>query len=283
MARRRTNEPVIESRVFSDIQAIDRGIKKLKRRIEEVQSLNPQQIQFNDQRINNVESNIKETIRDIFGQNSPEFHDHQYHDIWDDGHVIGMSEMECQHNFAAGISQTITMLEGLIQRLEERKLDLPSQVRPVPALGESIFIVHGHNNEQKESLARFIQHLDLQPIILHEKPNAGKTLIEKFEANADVGFAVVILTKDDMGGSKDVSSVDHKPRARQNVIFELGYFVGRLGRSRVCAIYEDDVELPSDIVGVAYVPWDASGGWKVQLIRELKAVGYTIDANKAFE
>ena len=101
--------------------------------------------------------------------------------------------------------------------------------------------------------------------------------MEKIETYGDVGFAVVVLAPDDVGRAKE--SPDLHDRARQNVILELGYFVGRLGRSRVCALHKGTVELPSDILGVVYVPYSDDGGWRVQLARELRAAGFTFDAD----
>jgi predicted nucleotide-binding protein len=143
---------------------------------------------------------------------------------------------------------------------------------------EKIFLVHGHDDAMKHSVARFIKDVCLVPIILSEQPNKGAaTIIEKFERNSDVGFAVVLLSGDDVGG-KTASNL--KERARQNVIMELGYFMGRLNRSRVCALKKDEVEIPSDILGVTWVPFDVNEGWKMALARELKAAGYTIDLNR---
>ena len=116
------------------------------------------------------------------------------------------------------------------------------------------------------------------PIILHEQPNQGRTVIEKFEAHSDVSFAVVLLTPDDMGAV--VSSTRLAPRARQNVILELGYFIGKLGRSRVCALYVEGVEIPSDIHGVLYVPYDDSQGWRLKLASEIRSVGIAVDLNR---
>jgi hypothetical protein len=101
------------------------------------------------------------------------------------------------------------------------------------AINRKVFIVHGHDGGTKESVARFIQTIGLQPIILHEQPNSGRTIIEKFEVAADVGFAVVLLTADDVGASAKKPN-ESRPRARQNVIMELGYFMGKLSRRRVC-------------------------------------------------
>jgi predicted nucleotide-binding protein len=131
-----------------------------------------------------------------------------------------------------------------------------------------IFVVHGHDNEAKESVARFLEKLGLEPIILHEQPSSGRTIIEKFETySGDIAFAVVLLTPDDL--CVDGSSPDNpRPRARQNVIMELGYFLGRLGRVRVCALYKGDVELPSDYQGVLYIDMDLAGAWKAKLAQE---------------
>lgn len=116
----------------------------------------------------------------------------------------------------------------------------------------------------KEAVARLLARLDLNPIILHEQPNKGRTVIETFEAYSDVGFAVPLLTPDDIGATKTTPE-KLLSRARQNVILELGYFIGRLSRTRVCALYVEGVELPSDIHGVLYVPLDAGGVWRWKL------------------
>jgi len=139
-------------------------------------------------------------------------------------------------------------------------------------LGNDVFIVHGHDVEAKESVARFIKTLDLKPIILHEMANRGRTIIEKFEDYSNVGFAVVLLTPDDLGTTKDKRS-ELKARARQNVIFELGYFIGKLDRKRVCVLHKENVEIPSDYKGILYVEMDQSGGWKQKLAIEMKEVG----------
>lgn len=134
-------------------------------------------------------------------------------------------------------------------------------------------MVHGHDHGTKESVARFLEQLGLDVIILHEQPNSGKTVIEKFESFSDVGFAVILLTADD-----DVSSGNK--RARQNVILELGYFIGSLGRCRVCALKKGELEVPSDILGVLWTDLDDKGSWRLSLGQELQAAGYKVDWNK---
>lgn len=156
-------------------------------------------------------------------------------------------------------------------------------VEEIKILNNNIFIVHGHNETMKLSVARMIEKLGLSPVILHEKANQGQTVIEKFLTNSNVGFAIVILSADDIGYSKKQGESSAKKRARQNVIFELGYFTAKLGRKKVIALIEgsNDFELPSDIHGVIYIPYDGeSGKWKFDIAKELIDSGYSINANK---
>lgn len=141
-----------------------------------------------------------------------------------------------------------------------------------------VFIVHGHNNEAKQETARFIEKLGLKAIILHEQINQGKTIIEKIEENTNVGYAIILYTPCDLGKAKDDAEL--KKRARQNVVFEHGYLIGKLGRERVSALVKGDIEKPNDISGIVYINMDNGGGWKVSLAREMKSVGYDIDMNK---
>lgn len=148
-------------------------------------------------------------------------------------------------------------------------------------LKKDIFVVHGHNEGVREGVARYLEKLGLNPIILHEQPNNGRTIIEKFEDHSNVSFALVLLTADDLGRRKSDAESENKFRARQNVIFELGFFIGKLGRKKVCAIYESGVELPSDYQGLLYLNYDASGSWKLLLAKELKSGGIPVDLNRA--
>lgn len=145
---------------------------------------------------------------------------------------------------------------------------------------QQVFIVHGRDTSAKLEVVRFLEKLSINAQILHEQPSGSRTVIEKLEHyGAMATFAVVLLTGDDMGSLKNTG--DLRPRARQNVILELGYFLGSLTRQNVCALYEEGVELPSDYEGVVFVPLDTNGAWKMLLARELKAVGFAVDMNKA--
>lgn len=144
--------------------------------------------------------------------------------------------------------------------------------------GREVFIVHGQRESLKLSVARFCQQgTAREAVILHEQPSSGQTVIEKFERHAsDAGFAVVLLTADDTGGA---SGGEHRPRGRQNVIFEAGFFIGALGRSRVAILYESGVELPSDLSGVIWIAADEAGAWKYLLAKEMRAAGIDVDMN----
>jgi predicted nucleotide-binding protein len=142
-------------------------------------------------------------------------------------------------------------------------------------LSNSVFIVHGHDEAAKETTARFISKLGLDPIILHEQPSEGKTIIEKIENNAEqISFAVVLLTPDDQCDSKGNKTL--KGRPRQNVIYELGFFNAKLTRSHVCVLKKGNIEMLSDYLGVVYVEMDSAGAWKTQLVREIKAAGLSV-------
>jgi predicted nucleotide-binding protein len=141
-----------------------------------------------------------------------------------------------------------------------------------------VFLVHGHDITTRETAARLLTEQGLEVVVLSEQASKGRTIIEKIEHNADAAFAVVLLTADDFGRAKGDKEL--KLRARQNVVFELGYFIGVLGRHRVCCLYADGVEVPSDYHGVVYVPLDPGGAWKFALLQELREADVPVDLNR---
>ncbi|MGX5027866.1 TIR domain-containing protein [Enterobacter asburiae] len=142
-----------------------------------------------------------------------------------------------------------------------------------------VFIVHGHDDAAKTKTARFVEQLDYKAIILHEQASSGRTIIEKIEQYTDVGFAVVLYTPDDIGNSKG-NADNLQLRARQNVVFEHGFLIGKLGRDRVVALVDGAIELPNDISGVVYIKMDEANAWHLQLAKEMKQAGFDIDMNK---
>jgi len=185
-----------------------------------------------------------------------------------------------------GLDYKIKALESIQERLDlipetETSLSLKkgSEINQAKTQCRKVFVVHGHDEEAKQSVARLLEKLDLEAIILHERPNQGRTIIEKFEAYDEVGFAIVLFTPDDVGASKE-DQKNLRPRARQNVVFELGYFIGKMGRSQVCVLHREPVEILSDYQGVLYIPMDEGGAWKMKLGQEFNHAGIKIDLNK---
>ena len=187
-----------------------------------------------------------------------------------------------QQAYARGLESAAAILESMIDEIEEYSEEETSSSPRTKATERvttnEVFVVHGRDDGAKEAAARFLGQLDLKPIVLHEQPNQGRTIIEKFEDYGQVGFAVALLTPDDECIAQDGGGKS-RYRARQNVILELGYFIGKLGRDRTCALILGDVEIPSDYDGVLYIKMDDGGAWKQQLIGEMKSAGLAIDAN----
>jgi predicted nucleotide-binding protein len=203
-------------------------------------------------------------------------------------HVAGGSS-QYSNFFEAGFlsGRTIHTHQGMTELLKvigivRKRAEVPPTPAPKNTIqGNRVFLVHGHDEATLHACARFIEKLGLPVTVLREQPNQGRTVIEKFVEHSDVAFAVVLLTADDHGGLASMPCEQQLPRARQNVIFELGFFVGRLGRERVCALYAEGVEVPSDYHGVAFVPLDSRMAWRLELARELQAAGLPVDMNKA--
>lgn len=153
---------------------------------------------------------------------------------------------------------------------------------PDPMISNKVFIVHGHDTAAKLEVARTLEKAGFESIILHEQGGPGKTIIEKIEAFTDVAFAVVLYTPCDIGRAKEAQDSEENYRARQNVVFEHGYLIGRLSRYCVSALVKGNIETPGDISGVVYIPMDEAGGWKIALAKDMKSAGLQVDMNKFF-
>ena len=225
-----------------------------------------------------------EYLRTAFSNDSiaDEFADiHAWGGMW-----MNMSTAELLQSFQEGTAKQIGKLESVLGRLElfeESGFSPESIGTPVHVeqeFGSEVFIIHGHDEAVKNSAARFVEKLGLTPIILHEQADRGDTVIEKFERHAgQVGFAIGLLTPDDMGRRASEGDEALQPRARQNVILETGFFLGKLGRPRVRILYRQGVELPSDMDGIFYIPID-DDAWQLRLAKEMKAAGLEFDANR---
>ena len=166
-----------------------------------------------------------------------------------------------------------TYLEEMTE--EEKTVAQPQPAQPGNM--NKIFIVHGHDGELKHSVARIVEKQGIEAVILSEQANQGRTIIEKFEANSDVGGAICLFTADDVGKAKDAAS--ESSRARQNVVLETGYFMGKHGRDHVVILADSGIEIPSDLSGVVYTN---TSNWEIGLLKDLKAMGYEVDFNKLF-
>lgn len=190
--------------------------------------------------------------------------------------VAGVQE-DTRPYFFSGTDKVKNLIDVMIEDLELDTTKPPTQVINLNKCNK-VFVVHGRDDLAKNEVARFLEKLGIEAIILHEQVNGGATIIEKFEQYSDVGFAVILYTPCDTGKYKDDKKANF--RARQNVVFEHGYFIGKIGRKNVLALVKDDVEKPSDIDGVVYQPMDNSGAWKFKLAKELQNCNFDIDMNK---
>ena len=173
-----------------------------------------------------------------------------------------------------GLTTTKAIFLTYLEEMEEESSALPNPSINSPTY-KKVFIVHGHDGELKQSVARIIEKQGIEAIILSEQANKGRTIIEKIEDYSDVGGAICLFTADDYGRAKKDEA--DNTRARQNVVLETGYFMGKLGRGHVVLLADKGVEMPSDLSGVVYTD---TGSWQFALLKELAAMGYKVDLNK---
>ena len=225
-------------------------------------------------------------ISNTFGEPSRQFADFEAIHYSPASYVVGTPESAFHRFYVSSLEEAAATLESMIDEIEEYWEDdyqspdssKPPEIRQQTNTNQA-FIIHGRDHGTRDTVARFLENLGIEPVILQEQPDQGRTVIEKFEQYAQVDFAIALFTPDDVGGFGDDNL---QPRARQNVIFELGYFIGKFGWDRVRVLVKGTPEIPSDYSGVVYIPLDESGGWKMTLIREMKDAGFDIDANRAF-
>ncbi len=195
----------------------------------------------------------------------------------------GIREDQTRQASLRGLDSTAAILQSMVDEIEEYWEDDNQQADSfeVPEIPHKtntnqVFVIHGRDHGTRDTVSRFLERLGLKVVILQEEPDQGRTIIEKFEQCAQGDFALALFTPDDVGGLDDDAL---QPRARQNVVFEFGYFIGKFGRDRVRALVKGNPEIPSDYSGVIYITLDDSEGWKMTLIREMKNAGFNIDAN----
>jgi predicted nucleotide-binding protein len=192
-------------------------------------------------------------------------------------HGFRVNEIKSKVDYLSLIIEVIELEQDNDENLIPKSAEVISEKEALDA-NNRIFIVHGHDNELKETVARFLSLLDLEPIILHEQLSSSSTIIEKLEREtANVGYGIVLYTSCDSGCKKG-DEANLKSRARQNVVFEHGMLIGLIGRANTCVIAEDGVELPNDISGIVYNP--SGEDWKTKLVKELRGAGYSVNTDK---
>ena len=263
------------------LKAIER-LRKAHREIPE-----PRNLQSNSPKFKKWRRNTKLAISHVFGSNSKHVKDFNKFRHSLATYFEFTSDKEIHEAYVEGLELAAFKIESMIEEIDEywdeddrSHNSLESEIENSKQLNR-VFVVHGHDDSTKEKIARYLEKLKLTPIILHEQSNQGRTITEKFEDHADVGFGVVLLSPDDVGAPAKKWS-ELKSRARQNVVSERRFFVGRLDRKRVFVLVKGDVETPSNYDGVVYAKLDDNGGWRMELVRELKESGFNIDANLAF-
>ena len=256
---------------------------KLKELYEEIDVLIAQKVTASDISFITWQKKLGRFLIKKYGENSKEYSD--FNDRSFSPVVFSLNGYKTDYISPCkrGLEITKAELSIYIEELEEslfaqslsegaEKREKPTDTHFLPA---KTFIVHGHNEALKQSVARLIEKQGIEPIILHEQPNKGATIIEKFEHNSNVGAAICLFTADDNG--RAITEEQVKKRARQNVVFEAGFFMGSLGRDRVIILAERGVELPSDLKGVVYTD---TSSWQLDVLRELRAMGFSVDYNK---
>jgi len=254
-------KPAIAPKPHRTLDDLTAGIARLMKRREELEQFDVQALNdWNPPALAALLAGITGALERIFGENTSDFHRFEAAGqlAYRPGVVFAGMEIpisEVRTAVAEKIAHARALLTEAIRFLEEEVADRERVSASAPKSGgtalprNKVFVVHGHDEGAKHAVARFLEQIQLEAIILQEQPGQGLTIIEKFERYAgEVGFAVVLLTPDDIAGS--ASAPASATRARQNVIFELGYFAGKLGRGRACLLRKGDVEIPSDLYGL---------------------------------
>lgn len=289
MARKAPPIRALKEAPTMNVDQIERCKDRLSARIAELQSFNVSTVpEGNSPELSALSAAILDTLSRSFGEGTARYERFSSAAKLQFRPIAFSDNYPQRHHYQDGarkkIADSVALLIEAKRVLDEDLLELQdvSGEKETPksqgVKSKKVFVVHGHDDAALHGLARFLEHLDLEAVILREQADQGQTIIEKFESLAkEVGYAVILLTPDDVGSAN--GSSQPQARARQNVLFELGFFAGRLGRGSVCLLRKGMVEIPSDLYGVVYTDLDSADGWKLRLGRELKAAGYLVDLN----
>lgn len=267
-----------------------KALELLQKRIDELDSL-PQRTIKNDDlsEFNKWKLSAKATIENIFFDTKYLDFEKIRYIIMSLNYISDSQKIEAHNN---GLKKAKGMIESFIKEIEEFwedenivEVKQPKLIIEQPILkqikkekSKDIFIVHGHDDGLVAKVQLFLQKLSLNGIVLHEQANLGKVILEKLEHYTNVDFAIVLYTPCDLGKAKNDEEL--KARARQNVVFEHGYLIGKLGRENVAFLVDGNIETPGDISGAVYS--SITNHWQFDILKELKAVGYDVNANDLY-
>lgn len=288
LAKPTNTQPQVPLELIAPIDEIE---PKLRERIEKGVELKKQQVNTTDEleAVKKLYSKWNdyncELLKRLFTTEEPAKEYSRYAGAM----VINMSEPSFGkkvRDFHEKIDEKIHRIDSIIERLEliplsSKQLSITPETK-TNVLSKKVFVVHGRDEAAKTSLEIFLGEIGLEPIVLHRQADEGLTIIEKFEKHSDVSYAFILLTPDEIAylapeDAKPDAERNKENRARPNVIFEFGFFVGKLGRSKVCCLYTGDVSLPSDVSGMIYKKYNQNiDEVAYSIIKDLKASGFKI-------
>ncbi|MBO6244436.1 MAG: nucleotide-binding protein [Clostridia bacterium] len=250
---------------------------KLKKLINEADELMVKGVTDSEPEFTGWLFKVKKYINDKYGENSFPMNEFNKIKFSLGLYIAGMPHSDYVDACCRGIKKTKEILNVYYDELvnDGQRIGNDETKKNNIINYNSIFIVHGHDEALKEKVARIIEKQNIKAIILCEQTNKGKTIIEKFEEYADVPCAICLFTKDDI--AVDKSKPKELLRARQNVVFETGYFMGKIGRDKVIILADSEIDMPSDLGGVLYI---SNNNWETDVLKELRRIGYSIDMNK---
>ncbi len=239
-----------------------------------------EQITYSNKQSGYIQKRAEMLIRKIFGDNIPYLKDLKEIKYIPLFLSFNTSHSTYEESFNNGKMKLLNLLKVILEdiQLDSTLNEVENSHKTTTLNSTKVFIVHGHDEAAKLNVARFIEKLKFEAIILHEQVSSSQTIIEKLEKFTDVGYGIVIYTPCDIGAKKG-NQDNLQNRARQNVVFEHGYLIAKLGRSKVCALVKEEIEKPNDISGIVYVIMDDNKAWKIELAKELKNAGYKVDMN----
>ena len=250
--------------------------EKLKNITDEIDVLIKNRVASSDAEFEAWHTTAERFLIKLFGKNSLEHNKFKNTSfslmVWTSATTRLDAVKACMEDLKVTKAVFLTYLQEMEEETDTVVVQKDSAVIPTY---DKLFIVHGHDGELKQAVARIIEKQGIEAIILSEQANKGRTIIEKFEDYSDVGGAICLFTADDYGRAK--KDTTDSTRARQNVVLETGYFMGKLGRDHVVLLADKGIEMPSDLSGVVYTD---TMSWQFDLLKELNAMGYKVDLNK---